>query len=149
MTISIQESKTMANPLLVAFEVIFIDWWMKPIFALMYSVTSVTMKLRFSNKINAALCAQGVNLSSDSQEFFEIRKYSILKDIEVQFATKSPLRFLSLGAALCVLGVNAPSIVSNYDFNWVLQLGFAIIATSVLAYFFGRWQMYKIMRNLI
>ena len=152
MSDNIKKNKMMANPILVGLEVLFVDWWMKPIFALLYSVTAVTMRNRLSSKVSFALKSVGVDLDSDTNEYFNTRKYSILKDIEIQFATKSPIRFIMLGLAIYLVGINSPDFVSKLDVlnsAVICDLGLLIIVSSVLAYFYGRWQIYKIARSLL
>ena len=58
------------------------------------------MRKRISQKLNLGLSEKGVDLSDDSQEFIAAHRYSLIKDIEVSYVTKTPLRFILLAAAL-------------------------------------------------
>ncbi|MEH0791344.1 hypothetical protein KW882_03425 [Vibrio parahaemolyticus] len=141
--------KFMANPLLVMAEVALIDWWLKPIMALIYSFSAFTLRKQLSEKVSDKLSEQGFELNSATSKFSDVNKYSLLKDIEIQFYTKNPIRFCVLGMAFIVLSGNVPDFSSaslNLSGGWVKELGYLLLGVSVVFYFIGRWQMYKINR---
>lgn len=150
-TATLQEQKRMANPLLVCLELVLIDWWLKPLFALIYSATPFTMRKRISQKLNLGLSEKGVDLSGDSQEFIAAHRYSLIKDVEVSYVTKTPLRFILLAAALYMVWAVYPDFggSASVPVNWLHDLSLLIGGLSFVAYFYGRWQVYKLSRVLI
>lgn len=139
----------MTNPLLVMVEVALVDWWLKPIMALIYSFSLITLRNQLPEKVSDRLSEQGFDLDSSSDRFTDSNKYSLLKDLEIQFYTKNPIRFCVLGVAFLFLSSNIPDF-SNTALNlsgvWVKELSYLLIGSSFVFYLIGRWQMYKINR---
>jgi len=142
------EERYVSNPLLTIFESLFVDWWLMWLFSVLYTPCSFSLSKPMQAATETLLRNKGLNLSDHLGTSVGL---GALKDAEVTFATKTPLRFLFLGVVLFFIGglVSAYSSSMAGSVSFARPLGVIICLGSIWNYFRGRWELYRLTRLLL
>lgn len=142
-----KENRAKINPLLTIFEVLLIDWWLNPIFYVMYVPTGFTLREHYSDSMAMYLEKKGLRVRELTNKAISTYGASMLKEAEGKVLTKTPLRFFVIGFAMYWF-VPSFNFIESVDMGGLVLLSYLFMLGSVYFYLKARWSVYKMFRLL-